>query len=167
MKLATLRTLLAWANKNKLKIHQMDAKSAYLNGILDRRILMRPPPGYRIPGIIWQIKGIYGLKQAGRQWYIVLRDAFLALGYVVCESDHAVFIRIRGDDISVVGVQVDNMIVIGDGDDMIDRMKRELLTYFDMTDQGPIHWIVGLEVKIDESAGTLSLGQTSYIQSII
>jgi len=41
----TLRTLLTLANQYRWHIHQMDVKSAFLNGDLENEIFMRIPPG--------------------------------------------------------------------------------------------------------------------------
>ena len=55
----------------------MDIKSAYLNGVVSEDIYMHQPKGYEVPGkehLIAKLKkGLYGLKQAGREWYAVGR----------------------------------------------------------------------------------------------
>jgi hypothetical protein len=46
-KFSTIRILLALAAKLDLEIHQMDVKSAFLNGELDEEIYLEMPPGSR------------------------------------------------------------------------------------------------------------------------
>ena len=41
----SVRSLLALANAHDLEIHQMDVKTAFLNGSLDREIYMSQPEG--------------------------------------------------------------------------------------------------------------------------
>ena len=48
-KLASLRTVLALAAELDLEVHQMDVKSAYLNGELKEDIYMKPPPEFEVP----------------------------------------------------------------------------------------------------------------------
>ena len=54
----------------------MDIKSAYLNGSIAEDIYMRQPKGYEEPGkehLLAKLrKGLYGLKQAGWEWYATL-----------------------------------------------------------------------------------------------
>ena len=63
---STVRTLLALACANGWHIHQMDAKSAFLNGDLKEEIYMKILPGQDRPeGHVWQLrKALYSLKQA-------------------------------------------------------------------------------------------------------
>ena len=41
----------------------------------------------------WRLhKGLYGLCQAGRQWYLHLDKAYRALSFIRCELDWSVYI---------------------------------------------------------------------------
>lgn len=46
-KFNSIKLLLALAAQYDWEIHQMDVKSAFLNGELDEKIYMQPPPGYK------------------------------------------------------------------------------------------------------------------------
>ena len=66
-KLTSLHAILTIAAKRDLELHQMDIKSAYLNGNLSNEIFMSPPPGFNIPDgmVLRLIKAVYGTKQGG------------------------------------------------------------------------------------------------------
>ncbi len=72
-KFCSIRALLALAAQQDMEIHQMDVKTAFLNGDLDVDIYMRQPQGYVVDGkedyVCKLHKSLYGLKQAGRAWY--------------------------------------------------------------------------------------------------
>jgi Reverse transcriptase (RNA-dependent DNA polymerase) len=63
LKKSSLLALLTYAAHLDLEIHQMDVKSAFLNGILKEEIYMEAPPGLSIPdGMVFHLKKtIYGL----------------------------------------------------------------------------------------------------------
>ena len=72
-RISTIRLLLALAAIHNLVIHQMDVKTAFLNGELDEEIYMKQPEGFVMPGhehkVCKLVKSLYGLKQAPKQWH--------------------------------------------------------------------------------------------------
>ncbi|OMO51785.1 Integrase, catalytic core [Corchorus capsularis] len=69
-RLDTIRLLLAMAAQNQWRIHQMDVKSAFLNGNLQEEIYVEQPEGFLVKGSEEKVyllkKALYGLKQAPR-----------------------------------------------------------------------------------------------------
>ena len=45
-RLEVVRLLLAYACMNGFKLHQMDVKSAFLNGYIDEKVYVRQPPRF-------------------------------------------------------------------------------------------------------------------------
>ena len=70
-RIASIRVLLAIAALHNLEIHQMDVKTAFLNGDLEEEIYMEQPEGFVVPGqerkVCKLVKSLYGLKQAPLQ----------------------------------------------------------------------------------------------------
>ena len=84
--LTTIRTLVAVAASYGIIIHQMDVKTAFLNGELDEEIYMDQPKGFIADGQenkVWRlIKSLYGLKQApsnGMKSLIILLQLLVLL----------------------------------------------------------------------------------------
>ena len=67
-RMETIRLLISIAAKEGWLIHQMDVKSAFLNGILRNEVYIEEPEGYeKNPGKVLRLKkALYGLKQAPR-----------------------------------------------------------------------------------------------------
>nr|GEX46105.1 zinc finger, CCHC-type [Tanacetum cinerariifolium] len=72
-RISTIRLLLAFAAIHDLDIHQMDVKTAFLNGDLDEEIYMKQPEGFVMPGHESKVcklkKSLYGPKQSPKQWH--------------------------------------------------------------------------------------------------
>ena len=49
-RITSIRILIAIAALRNLEIHQMDVKTAFLNGDLEEEIYMKQPEGYVVPG---------------------------------------------------------------------------------------------------------------------
>ena len=77
-KMNSIRLTLAIATAHGCVVHQMDVKSAFLNGDLHEEIYMEQPQGFvQDSTMVCRLKkSIYGLKQAPRAWYAKM-DSFL------------------------------------------------------------------------------------------
>ncbi|PKI79077.1 hypothetical protein CRG98_000558 [Punica granatum] len=84
-RLDTIRLLFAIATKKSWKIFQLDVKSAFLNGVLEKEIYVEQPEGFAVKGVedkVYRlIKALYGLKQAPRAWYNKIAGYLQNLGF--------------------------------------------------------------------------------------
>ena len=73
------------ATQNGWKVHQMDVKTAFLNGDLKENFFMSQPKGFVVKGkeqkVCKLVKSLYGLKQAPRAWYEKLTEHLLKLNF--------------------------------------------------------------------------------------
>lgn len=81
-KMPTIKIVIALASSMHWPIHQMDVKSAFLNGELHEEIYMSQPKGFIQKGqqnLVCKLrKSIYGLKQSPREWYSKINSFFLS-----------------------------------------------------------------------------------------
>jgi hypothetical protein len=81
------RIFLAYACAYKIKLYQMDIKSAFLNGYINELVYVEQPLGFedeKKPNHVYKLrKVLYGLKQAPRAWYEWLRDFLLSKGFII------------------------------------------------------------------------------------
>nr|GEU35962.1 zinc finger, CCHC-type [Tanacetum cinerariifolium] len=72
-RITTIRLLLALAAIHNLVIHQMDVKTTFLNGDLEKEVYMKQPKGFVMPGnehkVCKLVKSLYGIKQEPKQWH--------------------------------------------------------------------------------------------------
>jgi Reverse transcriptase (RNA-dependent DNA polymerase) len=119
-KMASNRIVLAYATQQDWELHQVDVVGAYLNANLTDKIYMRPPVGILKKGeegkVCRLLKGLYGLKQAGREWYLELRGTLVGkMEFTWSSADHSVFYRHNKPDGSVIiAVSTDDMVVAAD-----------------------------------------------------
>src|SRR5260221_14511066 len=120
----TLFSCLAYAAARDLKIHQLNAVTAYLNSNLHEEIFICPPEGVPVsPRSVWLLKkAIYGLKQAGLEWFHTLHDHITSLGYSQSSHDPCLYIH---DSSLFIVVYVDDLLVFT-VKDRIECVKLEL-----------------------------------------
>ena len=69
------------------------------------------------------------------------------LGFQRCATEHALCTRRRGKEELVIGVYVDDLIVIGARMDDINSFKCEMAACFRMSDLGALSYYLGIEVR--------------------
>jgi Reverse transcriptase (RNA-dependent DNA polymerase) len=77
---------------------------------------MKPPRGVLEPGqqgkVLKLLKGLYGLKQAGRGWYIEMSRVFVTkIGFKQSAIDHSVLYWWSGNEHTIVAIATNNMAV--------------------------------------------------------
>ena len=170
-KLTSNSIVLALAARNDWEIQQMDVKDAYLNAPLDEEIYIQQPDGFSQEGKELHVcllqKSLYGLKQASRLWYERLREALVRFGFTRCQVEHCVFYKHKDGHLAIIVVAVDDLTLTASSVALMHATKAQLKTKFNMTDDGDIHWLLGIKITHDRNARTISLSQKSYIDSML
>jgi hypothetical protein len=171
-KMPTVRVVLANAAQQNWEMEHIDVKSAYLNAPLEETIYMKAPRGVLKPGqegkVLRLVKGLYGLKQAGRGWFLEMSKVFLKeLGFKKSAIDHSVFYRRAGEEHTIVAVATDDMALTSKQKADAERFKSDIRKHWEITDHGPIQWFLGFEIRRDRNARTISINQRAYIESMV
>jgi hypothetical protein len=166
-KMNSVRLILSLAAHFGWKIHQMDVKSDFLHGDLSEEIFMEQPPGFVTDSnLVCRLKkSLYGLKQAPRAWYAKIDSFFLRLGFKWCESDHNLYVLHTNGDTLIVVVYVDDLLITGNNNDLILRLKKQLVDSFDMTDLGTLHYFLGLQVL--PLCDGFFISQSKYVMDLL
>jgi hypothetical protein len=172
VKLTTLWLILTHFARNDWEIHHVDIKNAFVNAEIKETIYIKPPPDYLKPGqeglVCRLLKGLYGLKQAGREFYIELCRKFVEeMGFSRADCDYAVFLKMDREEPIIVGVSTDDMTIGARHLRTITAFKKDLQKHFEISDMGDVHWLLGIELTRDRESRTIALSQRSYIDSIL
>ena len=161
--------LIAIAAINNFEIHQMDVKTTFLNGELDEEIYMEQSEGFNVIGqtkkVCRLVKSLYGLKQAPKQWHEKFDSLMMSNGFKINECDKCVYVKNTNNDCVIICLYVDDLLIMGSNDDIIQAIKRMLNNKFDMKDLGVADVILG--IKISKSSDGLILSQSHYIEKIL
>lgn len=167
-KLVTLRVILAVANQQKYYIHQMDVKSAFLNGDLNEKVYMQLPEGFKNGNLVCLLnRSLYGLRQAAKMWNKKFNDYVIELGFVRSYSDYCVYIKMTPKSIVYLLLYVDDLVLAGNNLDEIKHYKRELSSKFEMKDLGDVKYFLGLKIEYDMEKGILQMSQRQYMKNVL
>ena len=171
VKMTTIRVILTIAAVEDLEIHQMDVKTAFLNGKLEEEVYIEQPEGYVEPGkedLVCRLhKTLYGLKQSPRVWWQTVDAFFESVGFQRVESDYGVYIKWNDQVHFIISVYVDDIILICNHLKELEQMKVKLRQQWEMTDLGELNFILGIRVQRDRTRHLIWLDQERYANDVL
>lgn len=166
---SSLRLIFALAVEFDLHLHQMDVTTAYLNGTLQEVVYMVQPEQYvdkNYPEKVCRLKkSIYGLKQAGREWNVLLDSVFKRMGFTPCHTDACVYTKINGRDVNIIAVYVDDILLACSNLNVLLSFKHTINCEFDVVDKGPLDYFLGMEIARNEN--NIKLSHKQYIDNLL
>jgi hypothetical protein len=169
---ASVCILLAVAKIHSLSSNSIDFVLAFPQADLEVPVFMELPLGFDAPDsqnrkhyVLQLNKSLYGLKQAGYNWFAKLSNGLEDCGFVPSSIDSCVFFG-QG---CIVLMYVDDCIIVGDSMHQIDALIQSLHggdEHFVLQDKGTIDKYLGVNIKqID--ANTFELAQPFLIKQIM
>ncbi|KAM1443641.1 hypothetical protein ACFX2I_039895 [Malus domestica] len=165
------RVVMAIVAHFDLALHQMDVKTAFLNGDLEEDIYMKQPEGFEVKGrekLVYKLKkSIYGLKQASRQWYLKFQKVMKEQGFTENPSDTCIYLKVSGSSFILLVIYVDDILLATNDTSLLDEIKTLLQQNFEMKDLREASYVLGIEIKRDRKKGLLGLSQKGYIEKVL
>ena len=164
----SIRAIMALAAKLGWKLHQMDVKTTFLNGVVEEEVYVEQPLGFethdRETHVCKLKKALYGLKQAPRTWYGRIDSFLMSLGFTKSKADPNLYSKVEDGMQVILLLYVDDLFLTGD-EELIADSKWKLTAEFEMKDLDPMHYFLGLEVW--QKPGEIILSQGKYAMEIL
>ncbi|TYJ54483.1 hypothetical protein B9479_004904 [Cryptococcus floricola] len=166
----SIRILFTIAAAAGLAVRHGDFEGAYINSKLDKDIYMSVPEGLSssVPGQVLRLeRALYGLKQSGRTWWLVLSEQMEKLGFKRLEEEWGMYVlKEKGETRCIAMIYVDDILVAArtaaKADDILDRLGKKWV----ITKMGDAQYILGLKVERDLQRGKVYLSQQAYIDKV-
>jgi hypothetical protein len=161
-------TIIALATKMKWKLHQMDVKTTFLNGVIEEAVYIEQPQGFEVEDKKTHVcrlkKAMYGSKQAPRAWYGRVDSFLTSFGFTKSKFDYDLYFNVLNDEPVILLLYVEDLFLIGE-EKLITDCKKKLAAEFEMKDLGLMHYFLGLEVW--QSPDKIFLNQGKYAVEIL
>ena len=168
-RLESIRMLLAFACHKGFTLFQMDVKSAFLNGYILEEVYVEQPPGFqnhKYPDHVFKLKkALYGLKQAPRAWYDRLSKFLISNDFSMGKADTTLFIKVKGDDMIIVQIYVDDIIFGATNDLLCEDFAKSMSSEFEMSMMGELNFFLGLQIK--QSKEGIFINQAKYVKEML
>jgi hypothetical protein len=130
-----IRTIIALATKMKWKLHQMDVKTTFLNGVIKEEVYIEQPQGFEVEDRRSHVcrlkKALYGLKQAPRAWYVRINSFLTSLEFTKSKADSNLYFKIMNNEPVILLLYVDDLFLTGE-EKLITECKKKLALEFEM-----------------------------------
>jgi hypothetical protein len=165
---ATLRTFLSVAAWNGWEVHQLDIKTAFLNGEVDTDVFMMQPPGFCDgTNLVCHLKKcLYGLKQSPRVWYNTLKAELTRLGFECVAADSSFWVK-RGVCAVYLTSVVDDMLVASPKTPKTLATVDSILKRFKGTRGGVAHHYSGMRLTWQPDQRAVLVTQKSHVEDLV
>jgi hypothetical protein len=155
------------AATKRFKIQQMDVQGAYLNGTLKEMVYMQQLEGYAdgTDRVCKLIKTLYGLKQSGQEWNRELDMKLKKYNFTQLWSNPCAYIRSSDQESEIITVWVDNFLLFTTTFKLMNQMKDDIRSEWEVTYLGEPTKIVGIEIT--RQGDVIKITQQKYIESIL
>jgi len=158
----TLRLLVAIAAILLLIIYHADCNTAYLNADMDIVNYVRLPNGR----IVKLLKALYGMKQSGRQWQILLRETMKLLGFTQLASDQCVYqSKDKHNNAIIVAIYVDDLYIFCKNVETAEAFCDKLAESFKLKKLGIATNILGMQIEY--TSEHIIMHQEKYIVEML
>ncbi|GBN42655.1 Retrovirus-related Pol polyprotein from transposon TNT 1-94 [Araneus ventricosus] len=165
----SIRTVMAYCAENNLEIFQLDFIMAYVNGGLDEEIFMEQADHF-IDSQDFDFKlqkSLYGLKQAGRQWFCKLDEKLKSFCLNPLSSDKCVYKLKNSKGELIVIIYVDDLICCTSNVNLYLEFKNVLSNEFAIKDQGKLNFCLGIEFSQNVKNGQIAMSRSKYIENVL
>lgn len=163
-----IRYMLELSSQMGWKIHQMDVKTAFLNGQIEEEVYIEQPEGFETfdhESYVCQLKrDLQRLKQAPHAWHTKIDNYFTGLGFTKSETDVKLYHIMVEGKLLIIVVYVNDLILTSD-DKLIVYCKEDLAREFEMKYMGLMHYLLCMEVW--QKDGELFVPQGKYANEIL
>jgi hypothetical protein len=177
VRLTVIRFVLSYIAANDWETGQIDVDNAFLKSNLkeDEVIFMSQPPMFEMnddqgkPLLCKLVKAMYGLKQAPLRWFETFTELLRSLGGIQSRLEPCLFyfLNKQNEFIGIVVIYVDDVLITAPNKLWIQRFKKDVQKVFAIKDLGEVNYLLGLQVKRDRKAKTLSLSQAKYTRDVL
>ena len=194
-KMVTLRIFLSLVAIYSLFTGSLDIKTAFLNAPMTDDVWMEPPSNllFLLGQLLLEpdltsgqrsrilrhvkhlkrgeklklLKALYGTKQAGREWYIMIDKFLKDLGFVPNKADHCFYtLVLNSNDYVLLLLYVDDVIIAATSEELTLRYVQIIGKRFRISFSGELDSYLNIGIKHDRATKTIYLSQEKYIEEM-
>lgn len=172
-RLPLVRSIFAIANKYNLELHQLDVKTAFLNGLIQEEIYMEIPEGANVTQNDKESKvcklnrALYGLRISPKKWNKRFTEVVLSVGLKNDDSEPCLFTWRENEKVLFLLIYVDDIIIASNDSNKLKQVISKLKDEFEMSELGEPKEFLGISIRRDREQQEIILSQEKYVDKIL
>ena len=155
------------------EVYMLDVQTAFLNADVEEEVFVEMAPGYErsnesgVPLVMKLKKSLYGLQQSPKNWFSLMDHHLGKIGFRSLKSNPCVYIYENENGSAILALYVDDdVLLLGANKQLLDKLKKQLMDRFKMTDMGDVSRVFGMNVTRDREERTITINQRDYTEDI-
>jgi hypothetical protein len=112
-------------------------------------------------------KSLYGIRQARRVFYQLVREHLINHGFLNIKSDTCIFTKVVNGNRIYIAVYVDDMLLFAKLLMDISSVKEILSQQFGLGDRQEVDFILGMKITRDREKKTIQISHDRYVTDLI
>ncbi|GJQ67513.1 hypothetical protein Trydic_g8329 [Trypoxylus dichotomus] len=164
----SIRVLLAIVVRFKLKLKQVDVKTAFLYGDLTEEIYIQPWLGVGITSnqVCKLKKALYGLKQSPRNWNKKFDYFVKEFGFTQSQANNCLYVYKAKNCLMLLILYVDDGLLMSNNEKLMNQLLSKLNKQFKITTPD-VGCYGGLQIEQDKTDGSIFIHQSNYIKQVV
>ena len=188
---SSVRLIAALSTHLRYPVKAADFETAFLNSEMDTEVYISTPSGFEtwakfgleellampadfLPekqaepaGCRRLLKGVPGIKQGSRLFYLKLKRFLLANGFSQLPADPCVYYRVTENGLSLLAIWVDDVLAMVPTEQEWDGFVGLVRGDFALTDKGDVSEFLGMDIKQSSDRSKISLCQRKSIGDLL
>ena len=89
------------------------------------------------------------------------------IGFASLKSDPCVYVYEDENGSAILTLCVDDVLLLGSNKQLLDKIKKQLMNRFEMTDIGDVSGVLGMNVTRDREKGIITINRKGYTEDIV
>ena len=172
-RLHSIRMVLAIAADLANEVYVLDVQTTFLNADVEEEGFVKMAPGYErsnesgVPFVIELMKSPYGLRQGPKNGFSTMDHHLGMIGFCSLKLDLCVYVYEDENDSAILTLYVDDVLLLGANNQLLDKLTETFMDRFKMTDMGDVSRVLGMNVTCDREQGTITINQKDYTGDIV
>ena len=146
------------------EVHTLDVQTAFLNANVEEDVFVKMAPGYEFNDKAGHEAQEELVRSPAEPEEVVRHDGHEAHPI---ESDPCMYVYENETGVAILMLYADNILFLSTTKTLLNKLKKQLIDRFKMSDIGDVSRIIGMNVTRGRNKGAITINQKDYTENMV